>query len=139
MVVGIFVVLLFYAIGEGVSLAINGVIPGSVIGMLLLFVALQLRVIPSGSVKGFATFLTSNMALFFVPAGVGLMVAYRVLLQNWVAITVVSVVSTILVMVVVGHTHQRFEKKQQRSDELPSESNVDSSALDDSCNPLSKH
>ncbi len=136
MVVGIFVVLLFYAIGEGVSLAINGVIPGSVIGMLLLFVALQLRVIPSGSVKGFATFLTSNMALFFVPAGVGLMVAYRVLLQNWVAITVVSVVSTILVMVVVGHTHQRFEKKQQQNNQLPNESEEDSSALADSSNPL---
>lgn len=136
MVVGIFVVLLFYAIGEGVSLAINGVIPGSVIGMLLLFVALQLRVIPSGSVKGFASFLTSNMALFFVPAGVGLMVAYRVLLQNWVAITVVSVVSTVIVMAVVGHTHQQFEKKQQQNNQLPNESEEDSSALADSSNPL---
>lgn len=43
MLPGIFIVLFFFALGELVGWLVNGFIPGSVIGMMLLFTALCLK------------------------------------------------------------------------------------------------
>ena len=71
MLPGIFIVLFFFALGELVGWLVNGFIPGSVIGMMLLFTALCLKWVKPERIKPVARFLCDNMALFFVPAGVG--------------------------------------------------------------------
>lgn len=45
MLAGVFIILFFYALGEGVAWLVQGFIPGSVIGMLLLFTALCLKLV----------------------------------------------------------------------------------------------
>ena len=69
MLPGIFIVLFFFALGELVGWLVNGFIPGSVIGMMLLFTALCLKWVKPERIKPVARFLCDNMALFFVPAG----------------------------------------------------------------------
>ncbi len=51
------------------------------------------------------------MALFFVPYGVGLMVSYRVILENLWAILVSGVISTVLVIFVAGKTFQSLNRR----------------------------
>ena len=57
--------MLFYVLGEMMSLLIGKLIPGSVCGMILLFIALTLKWIRPHDVDKAASALTRNMALFF--------------------------------------------------------------------------
>ena len=110
MIKGLFFILLFYFIGEIVSMLIGGFMPGSVLGMILLFLALSFKLIKPAYVKDAATVITKNMAVFFVPAGVGLMAYYDILSKNIVAIVAAIFVSTVITIVVVALVQERFEK-----------------------------
>lgn len=110
---GLFYILLCWAIGQGISMLANGYLPGSIIGMMLLFVALRLRIIDAEKVRPIARFLLGGMALFFIPYGVGLMVSYQVLLDNLWAIVISGVISTVLVLICVGRVFQKLNKKEQ--------------------------
>ena len=68
MIKGFCYIMLFYVLGEMVSLLIGRLIPGSVCGMILLFLALTLKWVRPRDVDKAASALTRNMALFFVPA-----------------------------------------------------------------------
>lgn len=62
----------FWLITETFTVAHNWPIPGSVIGLFLLFALLALRVVPFGWVERGANFLLGHLMLFFVPAMLGL-------------------------------------------------------------------
>ena len=109
---GLFYILLFWVLGNALSYLVGGYVPGSVIGMILLFAALTLRWVKAETVRPAAHFLLRSMALFFVPFGVGLMVSYRLLLDNLWAIVVSGIVSTIVVLLVAGHTFQSLNRKK---------------------------
>lgn len=81
-------------------------LPGSIIGMLLLTAFLQMKLIKLESVKGIADFLVGNMGFFFVPPGVALMLYFDVIKAEFWPIVIATLVSTVLVLVVTGHSHQ---------------------------------
>lgn len=89
-------------LGELISFYTHLPLSGSIIGMLLLVVGLELKLIKTKDVKDVANFLLNNMAMFFIPAGVGLMCHYRVLKQEWLPISVAIVLSGLLILTVVG-------------------------------------
>jgi holin-like protein len=91
-----------WLLGELISYYCHLPLPGSIIGMLLLVISLELKLIKTKDVKDVANFLLNNMAMFFIPAGVGLMCHYKLLKQEWLPISIAIVVSAILVMTVVG-------------------------------------
>lgn len=107
---GLFIILAFLALGEVVSYLINGFIPGSVLGMILLFASLQLRLIKQRSIEKVSIFLTKNMALFFVPAGVGLMASFHLLGAHWISILAASLISTLLVIATVALIQEKYGK-----------------------------
>lgn len=110
MIKGICLILFFYFLGIVISHLIGGIIPGSVCGMLLLFTALYLRLVKPESVKSVAKALTQNMAVLFVPAGVGIMAQYNIIAQNWVGILSISIGVTIIVLLSVGGLVQFLDK-----------------------------
>ena len=83
MLAGLFYILFCWALGNGVSLLIGGYLPGSIVGMILLFASLCLHIVDAEMIRPAARFLLGAMALFFIPYGVGLMVSYEVLLDNF--------------------------------------------------------
>ena len=113
MLSGIFIVLLFYALGEFVAWLIHGFVPGSVIGMVLLFTALCLKWVKPGQIKPVARFLCDNMALFFIPAGVGIVNALDILSKYWQVILVAIAVRTVIIIVIVAFIQQCFEKREK--------------------------
>jgi len=113
MLLQVFYVLFFYFVGELVSHCIHGFIPGSVIGMILLFLALAFKWVKPAHVDRISKLLTDNMGLFFVPAGVGLMTSFGIIARYWAVILVACVVSTVLVIASVGLTQQKFEKHKR--------------------------
>ena len=116
MLIEAFYILFFYFTGEFISYFIDGFIPGSVIGMALLFLALAFKVVKPNKVKKLSTLLTENMGLFFLPAGVGLMNSLGIIPQYWVVIVTASVVSTILVIASVALVQQKLGKETGRNE-----------------------
>ena len=86
-----------WLLGELISYYSHLPLSGSIIGMLLLAIGLELKWIKKKDVKEVANFLLNNMAMFFIPAGVGLMCHYHLLKQEWLPISVAIVVSALLV------------------------------------------
>lgn len=110
MLPGIFIILPFYALGELLSWLMGSFIPGSVLGMVLLFVSLCLKLVKADIVRPVARFLTDNMGLFFLPAGVGIINAMDILSQYWQAVLTACTVSTLAVIITVACIQERLEK-----------------------------
>ena len=98
------------AVGELIVWLTGIAIPSSIIGMLLLAALLQTKVVKEEWVKGMSDFLISNMGFFFVPPGVALMLYLDIIKAEFIPIVVATVVSTILVLIVTGWTHQRLKR-----------------------------
>ncbi|AGN84865.1 CidA/LrgA family protein [Enterobacter sp. R4-368] len=77
-------------------------IPGSIIGMLIMFVLLALQILPAKWVNPGCFILIRYMALLFVPIGVGVMQYYDLLRAQFGPIVVSCAVSTIIVFLVVS-------------------------------------
>ena len=83
---GLLILLAFLFAGGWIADAARLPLPGSVVGMLLLAGALRLRWIPVRVVEPAAELLIRNMALLFVPAGVGVMAYGGLLRREWLPI-----------------------------------------------------
>ena len=110
MIKGSFFILLFYFLGELISLLIKGFIPGSVLGMILLFLCLFFKILKPDNVKVTATVITKNMAVFFVPAAVGLMAYTELLKRSFMTIAFAIAISSVLTIIVVALVQEKMEK-----------------------------
>ena len=110
----IFAIFLFYWIGEFASTLMGGFVPGSVLGMVFLFLALQLKWIKEAQVDTPAKALTDNMGLFFIPAGVGLMAQMDTVRENWWVILVAVLVSSVLVIASVAYIQEHMERRRSK-------------------------
>ena len=61
-----------------------------------------------------ASFLTKNMGIFFVPAGVGLITQLDLIRDYWIAIVLSMVLSTVLVLAVVAWSEQAMEQRAEK-------------------------
>lgn len=96
MLAALTVLLVFQLIGEVISLALRLPIPGPVIGLALLFLALAARREVPDSLRNTATGLLQHLSLLFVPAGVGVMVHLSRLREEWLPISLALLVSTVV-------------------------------------------
>ncbi|MEJ5300604.1 MAG: CidA/LrgA family protein [Thermodesulforhabdaceae bacterium] len=116
MIEGLFFIFLFLIIGEAISKAADLPVPGNVIGMVLLTFSLSRGWVDISKVKGVADILVKNLALLFVPPGVGLMVYFDLLKKEWLAISVSWFLSTFVVLGVVGIVQKKFDDKRRQGD-----------------------
>ena len=98
------------ALGELIVWLTGIKIPSSILGMLILTALLEMKVVKVEWINAICNFLTGNLGLFFVPAGVALMLYFDLLKAELLPIVVASVVSTVIVLVVTGHTYQFIRK-----------------------------
>lgn len=110
---GLTLLMLFLLIGE--ALAGLGVgLPGNVIGMILLTLALALGVVRTDQVERAAGVLLDNLAFFFIPPGVGIMLYFGIVADHWLAISAALLVSTAAVLLVVGLVTQTLLRAGSR-------------------------
>ena len=95
---------------EGISAVLPFTFPASIIGMLLLLGLLAIKAVKPEQLKQSSGFFMDNMALFFIPACVGVLKYTEVLLANFWAIVLISLLTTPLVFFVTGHTVQLVMK-----------------------------
>ncbi len=82
--------------------------------MLLLTLLLKAKVIKLEWVRGLTDFLIANLGFFFVPPGVALMMHFELIKAEIIPIIGATIVSTALVLLVTGHTHQVVAKGEKK-------------------------
>jgi len=108
LVAGLLILLGFNLAGDALMGALGLPVPGSVVGMVALAVALRRGWLRAETVRPAADVLLRNLALLFVPPGVGLMVFFDVVAAEWAAILMANVVGMLAVLAVVGLVHDRL-------------------------------
>ncbi len=108
------IILGIYLLGEALAHFLETKFPGSVIGMLLLLAALHLKWIKVDDIRYISSLLLGHMPLFFIPAGVSVMVSYTLMDGLYFQIIGIILLSTIVVMVLTGHIVQYFVHKERR-------------------------
>jgi holin-like protein len=107
--------LVYQLVGEVIALAFKLPVPGPVIGMLLLFLSLLARgSVPEG-LRDTANGLLSHLSLLFVPAGTGVMVHLARVANEWVAISVALIGSTVLTIGVTALVMRALILRKDRS------------------------
>lgn len=96
MIAGLVEILLFQGIGEVVSRFLITLIPGPVIGLVLLLVWLQLRKRVPTQLELVASTLTQHLGLLFVPAAVGVVMFWPHLKSSAIAVVTALVASVVL-------------------------------------------
>ena len=99
---GITLLLIYQLVGEVSVLMLPIPLPGPVLGMVLLFLTLLVRGRSTASLDSASTALLSHLSLLFVPAGVGLIVHFERIAQEWIAISLALVLSTGITMATVA-------------------------------------
>lgn len=112
------IILGIWSIGEYTSSFLQNIItiPGSIIGMILLFLALQFNVINLDNISYVGDLFLNNMAIFFVPAGVALIKSLDLISNNVFVLLMTIFFSTIAVMYSTGFVVQKMINRKTKGD-----------------------
>lgn len=89
-------------------------IPGSILGIIVLFVLLETRIVRLEWIDLGASWLLAELLLFFIPAAVGVMKYIPMLESDGVRILIVVIFSTFIVMASSGLLASRIAKQRER-------------------------
>lgn len=102
--------IVFFLIGEQLQQWFNLVVPGSLIGLILLFTCLSFKIIKMEWINVGAAFLLMIMPLFFIPSMTGLMDYGQLFLHQGIFIIIDIVVSAFVIFFVSGWAVQQLIK-----------------------------
>jgi len=105
------IILMILLLGEGIRIGTGISIPGTVIGMILLFIALLTKIIKIEQIDMISKFLLDHLAFLFVPAGVGLISSLDLIGKAWLPIIAIVLISTVLVIGITGWTVQLLKRR----------------------------
>ncbi len=105
------ILLVFWIIGEVLSSVLSLPISGSVIGMVLLTTFLLSGTIKLKNVEKASDILIDNLALFFVPPGVGILQHFDLISREWIPLVIGTVGSTIAVILVTAFVTNMLSKQ----------------------------
>lgn len=104
------ILFLFLGLGELINYFVEIPVPGNILGMILIFVALKLKLIKLEWVKPASDTLLNYLVLFFIPFGVGLMSYFDFIKSHWIVLLVAAGVSTLITLYVTALIQQKLEK-----------------------------
>lgn len=102
-------------LGEAISTVFNLPVPGSIIGLILLFLALQFKILRLRHISVVGNFLLDNMTILFLPAAVGIMDKFHIIAPFLLPIILIILVAIIINVIVIAVVVQ-FIKKHYEGD-----------------------
>ncbi|HLT98531.1 MAG TPA: CidA/LrgA family protein [Burkholderiaceae bacterium] len=103
MIEGLIKLLAFQLVGEVVVFLLNLPIPGAVLGMALLFIFLVVRK-GDCALDTFTTAFLRHLSLLFIPAAVGIVAHLDRIAQEWLAIALALLASTVVAIISTAAT-----------------------------------
>ncbi|MDD5296209.1 MAG: CidA/LrgA family protein [Rhodocyclaceae bacterium] len=116
MLAALTILLLFQLLGEILVQWLGLPVPGPVLGMIFLFLALAWRGGPSEELRQTSNTLLQHLSLLFVPAGAGITVHFARLGDEWLPILLSVLVSTVLTIAVTSLV-LRFLLRHRKTEE----------------------
>ena len=110
------IILAISFIGEIMNYLIPLPVPASIYGLVLMLLCLHFGIVHIDSVKDSGKFLIEIMPLMFIPAAVGLVESWKTIGSKIGTYLIITVLSTIFVMIVAGHTTQAFIRFSKSKD-----------------------
>lgn len=105
---------LFQLLGTALNVMVLPMLPGPIIGLVLLFIALLARGQASESLQVAASSLLRYLPLLLVPPAVGVMAYTEAILDDFWAIVGVLVISLVVSLIFTGWLMQALIRRQQR-------------------------
>ena len=96
------IIIAFSFFGELLHYFLPLPIPASIYGIVLLFVALELKWVKVKDIRETSSFLIAVMPVMFIPAAVGLIDSWKSIGNSWLEYIIVTVLTTFVVMGVSG-------------------------------------
>ncbi|WP_028862198.1 CidA/LrgA family protein [Psychromonas aquimarina] len=110
---GFLLIMLFLAAGKLISSYLPIAFPGSIIGLILLFIALSVQLVKVEWILMSGNFILKYMALLFIPIGVGLLNYLELIFTHWLVIVFSLFFTTLLIMLLVGHFFQYLNRNKE--------------------------
>ncbi len=116
-VIQFLIIIAFSFVGELLHYFIPLPIPASIYALVLLFLALEFKLVKVSDIQQASAFLISAMPVMFIPAAVGLLDSWCIVKTALVPYLIITVVSTLIVMGASGLVTQAVIKKENKKDE----------------------
>lgn len=100
-------------LGEFLSKWFSLPIPPSILGMIILFALLALKIVKLKWVESVGNSLLDNLSVMFIPAGVAIVRELELFRGVIIPLAIIIFVSTTIVIVVTGYTVQALEDKKR--------------------------
>lgn len=117
-VIQFLIIVAFAFVGELLHWFIPLPIPASIYGIVLLFIALELKWVKVSDIREVSSFLIAVMPIMFIPAAAGLMESWGAVKSSVWEYALITIVSTFVVMGVSGAVTQfviwRGKKKNEQ-------------------------
>lgn len=110
-VIQFMIIIGFSFIGEFLHYILPLPIPASIYGIVLLFAALELKVLKVNDIREVSSFLIAVMPMMFIPAAVGLVNSWDIISSSLLKYIIVTFVTTFVVMGVSGLVTQFVIRK----------------------------
>ena len=94
------IIFLFGLGGKALEYALGAGFPASVIGLILMLIALRVKVVKTEHIDRTADFLSANMGFFFLPSAVAVMGEYSTVAPVLVPVVVIMVVTLLVTFAV---------------------------------------
>lgn len=107
----------YYFMGVFIVDVTGIIIPGSIIGLVLLWLSLYFKLLNVKFIQEGASFLLAFLTLFFIPSTVAVINYPELLTKAGVFLVIAVIVSTLLTMVITGKVSQYIEKKENEPEE----------------------
>ena len=118
--VQLMIIFIISLVGEGISSVLHLPVPGSIIGLVLLFLALQFKLLRLRHISMVGNFLLANMTILFLPPAVGMIVLFQVIAPYLLPIMLIVlgaiVLNVCVIAVVVQLLKTRFEGDYEEGD-----------------------
>ena len=108
------IIILISLIGEVLGAVIPLPIPASIYGLVIMLVCLITKLIKVDDVKETSYFLIDIMPVMFIPGAVGIMASWDMLRPILFPYLLITVLSTVIVMVLSGHSAQAVIRISER-------------------------
>lgn len=99
-------------VGNELTQMLHLKIPGSMVGILLVIILLQAKVIRLEWIESGANLLIAELMLFFIPSAVGVMQYKQLMVVDGMRFELVILLSTLTVMVCTGFLSEMVSKME---------------------------
>jgi len=110
------IIVIISFLGEILNRVIPAPIPGSIYGLLLMFLALRFKLIKVSHVKETSSFLIEVMPIMFVTPSVSIILAVDSIKAYWWQICIISIVTTVAVFGITGIVTQAIIKAKNKKE-----------------------